>query len=83
MRTAELEALEIQGTNASKAVVAESNMQLKLAEAEYFRQAETKQNEAAASVVQAKAEADARAAAATATRVEAEQRKTFKKDRNV
>ena len=74
MRTAELEATEIQGTNNSKAVVAESNMQLKLQEAEYFRQAETKQNEAAASVVQAKAEADARAAAATAIRVEAEQR---------
>lgn len=74
VRTAELEALEIQRTNESKALVAESNMTLKVAEAEFFREAETKRNEAEAQVVEAKAVAQARAALATAQRVEAEKR---------
>ncbi|HVR74663.1 MAG TPA: SPFH domain-containing protein [Planctomycetota bacterium] len=71
---AEANATAVEGENLSKAVIAETNANLRVKEANAYQLGETRHREAEAAVRQAQYVAEARTAEALATKVEAEKR---------
>ena len=74
VKLANADAAAIEGENLAKAVVANSEADLQVKEAEAFERGETRKRQADASVLEAEHKAQAIAAAALAERVEAERR---------
>jgi flotillin len=74
VRVAQANAKAVEGENASKGVIAKTNADLRVQEAEAFQRAETRQREAQAAVLEAQYRAEARAALAQAEKIEAETR---------
>lgn len=74
VKLANADAAAIEGENLAKAVVANSEAELQVKEAEAFERGETRKRQADASVLEAEHKAQAIAAAALAERVEAERR---------
>lgn len=74
VKLANADAAAIEGENLAKAVVANSEAELQVKEAEAFERGETRKRQADASVLEAEHKAQAVAAAALAERVEAERR---------
>ncbi|HVS10970.1 MAG TPA: SPFH domain-containing protein, partial [Planctomycetota bacterium] len=77
IEVAKANAEAVTGENLSKALIADSEAELKVKQAEAYAVGETRHREAEAAVLAAQYRAQALAAAANATRVEAEQRAQF------
>lgn len=74
VRVADANAKAVTGENEAKALVAQTNADLKIQEADAFQRGETRRREADAAVRQAQYLAEAKAAEAEATKIEAEKR---------
>ncbi len=74
VQLADANALAIEGENKAKAVIAASQAELQVKQAESFRIGETKKREADAAVLEAEHRAQAKAALAEAERIEAKRR---------
>ena len=74
IRVADANSKAVEGENNAKAVVAATNAELKVREADAFQKGETRRREADAAVREAEYLAEAKAAGAQATKIEAEKR---------